>query len=117
MWPFIWKNPSTPNTSEKRFKTCSVSARVPDPKTPPSAAPTPPLEQLIAQRRKKLAMLQDSGIPPYPYRYPRTHTLMQLLLEFEKMGADNESPEKVRTAGRLLTIRDMGKSCFAHLAD
>src|SRR4029077_5028224 len=114
---FIWKNPSIRSTSEKRYKTYSASARVPENKTPPPASPTLPLEQLIAQRQKKLATLHESGVDQYPYRHPRTHTLKQLLLEFEKIAAESESPEKVRTAGRLLTIRDMGKSCFAHLAD
>ena len=82
--------------------------------------PTPaalPLDQLIAQRRKKLAALIDSGVNPYPYRFERTHTLQQLLKTPPNLDSEKESTAPVRTAGRLMTIRDMGKSCFAHIAD
>src|SRR3954469_3098983 len=93
---------------------------------PPPAAPSAPepndnsstpLEQLIAPRRKKLVSLKESGLNPFPYRYERSHTLAQLLDHYKTIEAEKEGADVVRTAGRLMTVRDMGKSCFAHLAD
>jgi lysyl-tRNA synthetase class 2 len=83
----------------------------------PPPPTTPPLEQLIAQRRKKLAALKESGLNPFPYRYERSHTLAELLKTFQSVEAEKEAADVVRTAGRLMTMRDMGKSCFAHIAD
>jgi lysyl-tRNA synthetase, class II len=84
---------------------------------PEGLSPKPPIEQLVAQRRGKLASLKESGLNPFPYRFERTHTLLQILDTFQSVAAEQESKDVVRTAGRLMTLRDMGKSCFAHLGD
>ncbi len=84
---------------------------------PPPLAPTLPLEQLLAQRRKKLASLQESGVNPYPYQFKRSHTLQETLDTFQALEGEHASAAVVQIAGRLITLRDMGKSCFAHLAD
>src|SRR5262245_33669856 len=76
-----------------------------------------PLEALIAQRREALKRLRDAGINPYPYAFACTHSAADLLKEFQSLAAEQTSEKAVRTAGRLMTMRDMGKSCFAHLAD
>lgn len=91
--------------------------------TPPSGAGTPdptpslPLDQLIAQRRKKLSALKETGVNPYPYHFTRTHTLQHVLDQFQHLEGENGSSDVVSIAGRLMTIRDMGKSCFAHLGE
>jgi lysyl-tRNA synthetase class 2 len=76
-----------------------------------------PIDALISQRREKLAKLLERGINPYPYSYPRTHTLAELLREFAGALPEHGSSQLIRTAGRILTMRDMGKACFAHIAD
>ena len=83
---------------------------------PPSPDTTLPLDQLIAQRRRNLSALQESGVVAYPYRFERTHTLAQLLDHYAPLEAEKESADHVSTAGRLMTVRDMGKSCFANIA-
>ena len=80
----------------------------------PSATP---LETLIAQRREKLKELAKRGIDPYPYHFDRTHTVAALLKTFEGPLPEHGSEERIRSAGRVMTVRDMGKSCFAHIAD
>lgn len=67
-------------------------------------------EELIAVRREKLAKLRDLGIDPYGTSFDTDTTPGLLKAEFE-----NDKP--VRLAGRLLAIRDMGKSVFATLGD
>jgi lysyl-tRNA synthetase class 2 len=67
-------------------------------------------EELMAVRREKLAILRDLGVDPYGASFDTDTTPGLLKAEFE-----NEKP--VRLAGRLLAIRDMGKSVFATLGD
>ncbi|MCX6745812.1 MAG: OB-fold nucleic acid binding domain-containing protein, partial [Candidatus Parcubacteria bacterium] len=60
-------------------------------------------------RLAKLEKIREQGLDPYPSRFDKKNTLQQAYEA--KMGA------KVKTAGRLMTIRDMGKLCFCHLMD
>ncbi|MCA9932572.1 MAG: lysine--tRNA ligase [Ardenticatenaceae bacterium] len=68
-----------------------------------------PLEE---KRLEKLTHLQDAGIEPYPLRVSRTHTSAEALTSF-----DEATPITVTVAGRLLSMRDMGKTVFAHIGD
>ncbi len=67
------------------------------------------------QRLEKLARIRERGIDPYPARVNYTHTAAQALKAFEGAGEDAEISVKV--VGRLVAIRVMGKSTFAHIAD
>ncbi len=79
--------------------------------------PATPLETLLAQRREKLKELAKKGVNAYPYHFERTHAVAQLLNVFSGPLPEHGSTETIRTAGRVMTVRDMGKSCFAHIAD
>lgn len=83
----------------------------------PSVQPAAPLESIIAQRREALKRITDGGVNAYPYRFERTHSVKDILREFESLAGEAHSDKIVRAAGRLLTVRDMGKSCFGHIAD
>ncbi len=67
-------------------------------------------DDLIAVRREKLAKLKDLGIDPYGCEFPVTTTPGELKANFS-------NDQEVTIAGRLLAIRDMGKSVFATLGD
>lgn len=67
-------------------------------------------EELIAVRREKLGKLKELGIDPFGKAFDTDTTPGELKASFE-----NERP--VRLGGRLLAIRDMGKSVFATLGD
>ena len=71
-----------------------------------------PEEELIQVRKDKLAKLRALGVDPYPHRFERTHGIGEILAQFDAL-----KDKPVRTAGRILSIRVMGKSVFAHLAD
>lgn len=66
--------------------------------------------ELIAVRREKLAKMRELGIDPYGGKFDTTITPGNLKAKFE-----DEMP--VTIAGRLLAIRDMGKSVFATIGD
>ena len=65
-------------------------------------------------RIQKLQSLRESGIEPFAYRFDKTHNTRQLLDDFDTLMASGET---ISIAGRLITIRVMGKSVFAHLQD
>lgn len=67
------------------------------------------------QRRLKLQRLRDAGIDPYPARAHRTHTTAQAVAALH--SAAGGEPPAVAVAGRLVSIRVMGKSAFAHVED
>src|SRR3989304_5851168 len=60
-------------------------------------------------RIKKLQNLKDAGIDPYPALFEKTHQLKDIFTL--------SLTDRVICAGRIMTFRDMGKICFAHLQD
>ncbi len=82
-----------------------------------SEQPKASLDTILAHRRKKLDDLAAKGVSAYPYHFERTHDVAELLKKFEGPLPEHGSEEVVRTAGRMMTMRDMGKSCFAHIAE
>ena len=68
-----------------------------------------------AARRKNLAALLALGIPPFAYRFERTHPAGAALALFQDAMGD-DGPE-VAVAGRLVSLRAQGKTAFGHLED
>ena len=73
-----------------------------------------PLDMLIKQRMEKLQRIQELNIVPYAYNYTRTYLTQEVL---ESFGKHEEEPFMVSIAGRLMSIRRMGKASFGHLMD
>ncbi len=73
------------------------------------------LQDLMRQRREKAERWRAMGVEPYAYRYDATHHAADLLARGE--AVTTEFGERVRVAGRLMTIRGHGKAGFAHLLD
>src|SRR5512136_1158896 len=76
----------------------------------------------VEQRLNKLNSFAERGQLPYPPRVTRNHTTAQAISLYE--AAEAESPDAetrpkitVEVAGRLVALRNMGKSAFAHLED
>lgn len=65
------------------------------------------------QRYHKMLRLRERGVDPYPLRSARSHTARQAIDAFTRDG----KLEDAKLAGRLVSIRDMGKITFAHLKD
>ena len=73
-------------------------------------------------RLEKLEKLKALGVDPWPRKAQRSHTIAGLAATYadaeawpnEKLEALGES---VSVMGRILTIREMGKSVFAHLTE
>jgi len=67
-------------------------------------------------RREKLAELKKLGIDPYPAPlYPVNTTTVEIKENFKEENAGEF--ENICIAGRLMSVRDMGKAAFAVLQD
>ena len=73
-------------------------------------------DDLYQQRIGRIAEIEALGFRAYGQRFDFTHTVPQILAEFgEKTAEQLELRVTVRIAGRVSTIRRMGKAGFAHL--
>ena len=73
--------------------------------------------ELERQRIEKLEKLHEAGIEPYPPRAHRTHTIQATLEAFAAAEHAGSDPPAVTVAGRIISIRVMGKVAFAHIED
>jgi lysyl-tRNA synthetase class 2 len=78
--------------------------------------PFEPADQ-YTQRLKKLGDLQALGLDPYPRKFDWTATPAEIVAKYGARSAEEleAAPEKVRVAGRIMTIRGHGKAGFAHI--
>jgi len=69
------------------------------------------------QRQKKLEQIQRLGFDPFPREFRWTHTPADLVRAYsQSSSADLEAQAvEVRVAGRIVSLRLMGKAGFAHL--
>lgn len=72
------------------------------------------LTDLINDRKKKLSLLKEAGINPYPARIKRSFSIGQARKDFPKLS---KSKKKVSLAGRIFSLRDQGSLLFADLKD
>ena len=77
------------------------------------------LNEFVNIRLEKLKALRTKGINPYPSAaYDQTHHSSDITAKYIHLQAgEHAEGDKVSLAGRLMTIRGMGKSTFAHLQD
>lgn len=75
-------------------------------------------EELITQEKlKKISELRNQGINPYPYSFEQKNHASELHEKHKTLKVEEYSKEKVKIAGRLLSVRSMGKISFGVLQD
>jgi lysyl-tRNA synthetase, class II len=73
-------------------------------------------DELYQQRIGRIAEIEALGFKAYGHRFDFTHTIPQILAEYGDKTAEQLEPHvSVRIAGRIVTVRRMGKAGFAHL--
>ena len=73
-------------------------------------------DDLFAQRLRRTAEIEALGFRAYGQRFDFTHTIPQILAEYSAKTAEELADKpQVRIAGRIQTIRRMGKAGFMHL--
>ncbi len=70
------------------------------------------LNTVMQIRREKLQKLVEMGVNPYPAHFERKHMARHIRDNFEKF-----EKKEVTLAGRLMSIRRMGKATFGDLED
>jgi lysyl-tRNA synthetase, class II len=71
------------------------------------------LNELMLRRREELEQLRAKGINPYPYEFNQTHYSDEIIKSFK----DDDPKQNVSIAGRIMSIRRMGKASFCHIQD
>lgn len=72
------------------------------------------LEEVRAERLKKLQVLKEQGINPYPAKVLRTHEIAKAL---ENFGELEEAKEELTLVGRVMVVRGQGAIMFLELKD
>jgi lysyl-tRNA synthetase, class II len=77
-------------------------------------------DDLFAQRLRRTAEIEALGFRAYGQRFDSSHSIPQILADYASKTADEqakalETQPRVLIAGRILTIRRMGKAGFMHL--
>jgi len=74
-------------------------------------------DEIKKEREKKLDELKKLGVEPYPYSFDKKNDCDELQKKYEKLQPEKETKDKVKLAGRVMLVRDMGKISFATLQD
>ncbi|NEX14128.1 MAG: lysine--tRNA ligase, partial [Prosthecochloris sp.] len=70
------------------------------------------LNDQMKRRIEERSQLAEEGIDPYPYGFDVTAYSKNII-----EGYKDDNPETVSVAGRIMTIRKMGKASFFHILD
>lgn len=70
------------------------------------------LKDFRDERLRKLQELKQLGVNPYPAKSIRTHTLAEIIKDFDKL-----ENQEVTVVGRILSIRKFGKLAFVVIRD
>jgi lysyl-tRNA synthetase class 2 len=70
-------------------------------------------------RREKLDRIIAEGLDPYPLRADTTDTIASIVDNYNHATAEelDQKAKRVRIAGRIMTMRDHGKTAFLDLAE
>ena len=77
-------------------------------------------DDLLQSRRDKLQRLRSRGVDPFPHRYHKTHSVkeaLDLFASVESTSQDGARTQPVSLAGRIGSIRGMGKAAFLNIRD
>ena len=78
----------------------------------PEQPSQPSLNDQMLRRLEERQHLIDAGVNPYPCQFDVSRSSHDILINFQ-----DDIHEPVSVAGRIMTIRKMGKASFFHLQD
>jgi len=71
------------------------------------------LSEILKIRQEKLTKIRALGFEPYPYNFSQSHTCRQIIENYTELAETTS----VSVAGRIMTIRKMGRASFCHIQD
>ena len=79
---------------------------------------SPKENPLRAEKRRKLRDLRAAQVDPYPHHFERNTSAGALRKEFESLNPqERREGVQARAAGRVMSVRHMGKASFFNLQD
>ncbi len=75
------------------------------------------MNDLLAERRRKLDRLRAAGQEPFPYSFDRNATASEVLEKHGDLEEGQETESTYKVAGRLAARRGHGKAAFLDLSD
>jgi lysyl-tRNA synthetase class 2 len=74
-------------------------------------------ETIYDLRRDKIKQIEALGHSAYPHKYEFTHSVTQIIADYSQSTGEQleQSRINVRVAGRIMSMRLMGKAAFVHL--
>jgi len=89
------------------------------PETKKRSKPQDDLSEQEAVRLTKMQRLADAGIDLFPHKIAVSHSILDVTSRYtEVSGEDLESdPVRMVVAGRIVSIRKMGRAVFFHIKD
>jgi lysyl-tRNA synthetase, class II len=69
---------------------------------------------ILEARRTKLEKIREMGINPFPYKFEKDTDSSYVFENFDELES---SAKELSLAGRLMTVRIMGKASFCHIQD
>ncbi len=73
--------------------------------------------QIIGERKRKLRELKDNGINPYPHKFDVKNYSEDIKEKFKGLKENGRRNVGVSVAGRVMTIRNLGKLIFVTIQD
>ncbi|MGM0501429.1 MAG: lysine--tRNA ligase [Bacillota bacterium] len=72
------------------------------------------MNELMKDRRKNLEQLKEEGVAPYSTDFDKVYSTEEVIANYDQLREDSVM---VKTAGRIMAMRNHGKSIFADLKD
>lgn len=73
---------------------------------------------LKEEKRKKLLALREKGVNPFPYSFDRNISAAEITKNYSHLvSGEKKEDTQFLVAGRLMTLRSMGKAVFFNLQD
>jgi lysyl-tRNA synthetase class 2 len=72
------------------------------------------LDDIIRERLRKIDLLKQEGLEPFPVRTQKTHSIKEVRETFDSLM---RSRKKISIAGRVVGMRDQGNLIFADIKD
>ncbi|MFA5176479.1 MAG: lysine--tRNA ligase [Candidatus Nanoarchaeia archaeon] len=74
-------------------------------------------EDLIQIKKDKVNELRKLNIDPYPHKFSIDSYSEKIIKENSKLKEEEKTNKKVKIAGRIVSLRPMGKAAFGNLQD
>jgi len=74
-------------------------------------------EEIVKEKLNKLNELKSKGINPYPYKFEVKNHSSEIKEKFKKIKTNAKTKNRVKIAGRIMVIRNLGKLIFSNLLD